>query len=443
MSIISYLVNIPLLLFFTLWFRKKFKHEPLRQYYDAALVLKIAAGISLALIYLFYYNMIGDTFDLYERSTKLTSIFWNEPKEFLKIFFFNSHYPQCNGCDKDLILGFSIQKDPRTIFYIKVLSIVNIFTFSNFWITSVYLSFFSFLGFYQLSNSILKIFNISKIAVALSFLFFPSVLLWSSGVMKESIVMGSMAFLICIVLQWLYKLEKVSLKKVLFLLLVAFIVFKVKYYYFAILIPVLASFSFVKIVQERNRRIAESTLLQLLLFLAAFGGITLAVSRLHPNLNLDYFSEALIYSYDTMIQASFGKNIFYFEGIEPGFANILGYFPEAVFTGLFRPFIWETHNLLGLFTALENLIIFIFFVLTLVALIVDLVNKKPVRITVAYTAMIVYVVLLAFIIPIASPNWGSLARYKIGYLPFLILLLSIRNPFINLISKKLYGDDIK
>jgi hypothetical protein len=439
MSLIPYLIHIPLLLFFAFRVKRKYESGPLNKYYYAALGLKIGAGIALGFIYLFYYNQPGDTFYLFDRSSQLASLFWKDPETFFKIFFFNSSYPICNGCNEDLIFGISIEKDPRTLFYIKLLTTVNIVSFNNYWVSSAYLSFFSFLGFFQLASTLVRIFNISRTATSFSLLFFPSVLIWSSGVMKESIVMGSMVFLISIVLRWLYSLEKPALKNLFYLFLFAFFMFKIKYYYFVILAPVLLSFSFVKIIQDRYEKIASSGGLQLILFFAVFIGMTSGVSRLHPNLHPDNFADALIYSYHSMLDASRGWNTFHFEGLGPGFIHILQCFPQAVFTGLFRPFIWEVHNYFGLITAIENLIILTLSLISIGGFLRDVVSRRPLSIKLEYTAMFVYVVLLAFIIPIASPNWGSLVRYKIGYLPFLLLLITVKNPFIDLISKKLYG----
>jgi hypothetical protein len=439
LSIIPYLIHIPLLLFLVFWFKRRFESDPLSGYYYPSLILKIAAGIILGLIYQFYYNSFGDTFYLFERSSHLASLFYNEPERFFKVLLFNTN--TCDQCDPGLIFGMSIEKDPRNLFYVKVLSLINLITFNSYWLSSVYLSFFSFLGFYFLSNTILKIFNFYKVEVSISLLFFPSVLLWSSGVMKESIVMGSLTFAVSIVLLWLYKLKKAELKGILFLLVFMFLMFKIKYYYFAILVPVLASLSFVKIIQERYIRVRESVPLQLFLFFVIFSGITIIVSRLHPNLHLDHFSEALVYNYNSILARSDGRNSFYFEGIEPRFTNILMHFPKAAFIGFFRPFVWETHNVWGLITAVENSVIFILFISSFGKLIIDILNKKKLRIGLEYSAMLTYVVLLAFVISIASPNWGSLSRYKIGYLPFLVLLVLIRNPFIALIPKKFYGID--
>jgi hypothetical protein len=441
MSFIPYLIHIPLIIFFVFLVRKKYTSDILSEYYYPALILKISVGISLGLIYIFYYNGNSDSVSFFEISGRLASLFLTDPFTFLKIYFLNTPYPLCDGCSQDGVFGISIEGDPRTLFYVKLLAVFNLITFNSYWLTSVYLSFFSFLGFYFLSNALVKIYHISKVSVGFSLLFFPSVLVWSSGVLKESFVMGALTFMVSIVLLWLHKIEKVKFQYVFVLLISAIVIFEIKYYYFAILIPVLIAYSMVKLIQEHYQKVSKSEWLQVILFFMFFVIITLMVSRLHPNLSFDYFSEALINSYHAILKESQGKNVYYFNGIEPGFTNILKFMPEALSIGLFRPFIWETHNVLGFITALENLVILILFISTLIKLFSDLINKKPVIPGLGFISLTVYVLLLAFIIPIASANWGSLVRYKIGYFPFLILLISIKNPIMVYISKKLYGID--
>ena len=49
---------------------------------------------------------------------------------------------------------------------------------------------------------------------------------------------------------------------------------------------------------------------------------------------------------------------------------------------------------------------------------------------------IIYVSILAITMAFASPNWGSLVRYKVGYLPFFLLLILNNNPVIDQLEKR-------
>ena len=49
-------------------------------------------------------------------------------------------------------------------------------------------------------------------------------------------------------------------------------------------------------------------------------------------------------------------------------------------------------------------------------------------------SVIVYSVLLCILLALSTPNLGSLSRYKVGFLPFLVFLVSYQNPLINRLS---------
>jgi hypothetical protein len=49
-------------------------------------------------------------------------------------------------------------------------------------------------------------------------------------------------------------------------------------------------------------------------------------------------------------------------------------------------------------------------------------------------AVLVYSVLLCIFLTLSSPNLGTLARYRIGFLPFFVFVLVYQNPLVNFIS---------
>jgi hypothetical protein len=93
---------------------------------------------------------------------------------------------------------------------------------------------------------------------------------------------------------------------------------------------------------------------------------------------------------------------------------------------LFRPFLWESGNLFQFCVALENVILLVLFMVSLRQL--PHLMKSPDRLLIV--SLIVYSVFLCVFITLSTPNFGTLARYRVGYIPFFALLVMIDNPVI-------------
>ena len=100
-------------------------------------------------------------------------------------FFWNDQLP---GSTK------SIDSRPRSLYFLKWISVFNFFTGSNYWLTALYLSGIAFFGSWYFWKILDGNFPELKAEAFVSILFVPSIVLWGSGVIKESIAAG---FLFC------------------------------------------------------------------------------------------------------------------------------------------------------------------------------------------------------------------------------------------------------
>ena len=156
------------------------------------------------------------------------------------------------------------------------------------------------------------------------------------------------------------------------------------------------------------------------------------MAQLHPVFKLNFFYEQLMQNYHSLLKLSAGKPVLYFPDLKPTFVSVMLHLPMAAWQGTVRPFIWEGNNLLYKIAATENLITLLLLVLYLINL---LLNKLKV-VTLAGLLLSVYILIIAGLIGLTTPNLGSISRYKITYLPFLIYLL-LQNPLIDkFISKE-------
>ena len=97
----------------------------------------------------------------------------------------------------------------------------------------------------------------------------------------------------------------------------------------------------------------------------------------------------------------------------------------ALFSGIFRPLIPDFSSFAQILSSLENLVIFGLFI---VGLRRHVVPDKSVKILLA--ALILYVIILATLLSYSSPNFGTLARYKVYFMPFFVLAILIKNPLV-------------
>lgn len=98
----------------------------------------------------------------------------------------------------------------------------------------------------------------------------------------------------------------------------------------------------------------------------------------------------------------------------------LGGFPLAALTVLYRPFVFEAHNLQGLLTALETAF---FLGLTIVCLPRLVRNARQFRRSGFLLASLVYVALFTYFFG-AIGNFGIIARQRVQVLPFLFFILA-------------------
>ncbi|MGI9543294.1 MAG: hypothetical protein ACR2MX_08540 [Cyclobacteriaceae bacterium] len=378
-----------------------------------ALLFKLGAGVLLGVIFRYYYGT-GDTWALFLEATTFAEQGYAAPLEFLQALFLNDYAPALKA-------SLVYIDQPRALLAAKVISLFNLITYNHYWLVSLYLSLFSFISFWLLARKLVDYFPKAKLAIAAAFLFFPSVIFWSSGVSKESLVMGGICTSLALLLPLLVKNERLKpwhwILVVLGLLMVTFI----KYYYAAVLIPMLIV---VLIIGGKQWRLSKKVL-------TAFGLLIIllvAASWLHPNLHLDRLLFVVVANGQEMIANTSGTDYIVYHRLTPEFSSVAMNFPLAVFSGLFRPTLMETKTIFQLWTGLENAFLLVF-------ALAQLTRWKTIDHTILLWAAIIYVLLLAGFLALAAPNFGTLVRYKIGFWPFLVFLILAGNPWLKIRSR--------
>lgn len=403
-----FITALNLTLFFSVsWWIWRNDNSVIHKLYWPSLFLKLTAGLLLGVIYSKYYTD-SDTFFFFneavENANRLKSGVSN---------YFNYLFTTSEG----YYLG-----ESRMRFFVKVVSVFCLLTNNNYWITSLYFSFLSFLSAWWLVKIIVKYLPGSAAPAAIAFLFFPSCVFWSSGIMKESFAMTAIFFLTGVFLLFWFKV-KIRIIQVISAAFLIWIGWNLKYYYFGLFIPVLFSAWVANYMREKFKLSKRAGVF--LLFFALVIAL-ISASFVHPNFSVNQIAEVIIFNNRIIMEASAPEDVIHFNNLDAAWPSLAMNAPLALLSGLFRPFIWEASNFMQVLASIENL--------TLLLLTILLIRNRAVILRSEHQLLIisvlVYCVLLCIFLAISSPNFGTLVRYRVGFLPFYVLLI-LHQPFIS------------
>ena len=210
----------------------------------------------------------------------------------------------------------------------------------------------------------------------------------------------------------------------------AYLLWKIKFYFAAVVYPLLFSYAMLT-WSAKQFNVSISYKKQLTILVSLLCLFSVIVMQLSPVFKFDFFYAQLMQNYYTLLKLSAGKPVLYFPELKPTFESVMFHLPVAAWQGTVRPFIWEGNNILYRIAATENLttllLLFFYFI--------NLLLNKLKGVALAGLLLLVYILIIPGLIGLTTPNLGSVSRYKITYLPFLIYLL-LQNPLIDKFIRK-------
>lgn len=436
------MLHVLLMSMITMGFKEKVSSEKSIDWaYYPALFFKIIMGLLLGCIYHYYYGY-GDTLLLFEDGATLAHVADQD-------FF---HYLNILLSDQELSTALHYGQNPRALFFAKFISPVAWFTQGNYWLTSIYFSLLGFFCSWYLCLALVRYYR-QALAVAVSFLFYPSAVFWSAGIIKECVAVGMVCLIVGMMLHIIHqkdvptildifglwgpnhggtksrsrllgrcphrpKCTAVWLKgsvRILALLFCGVILWQLKYYYAAVLFPLVIS-------SMALYRLRIAFYQKTLMMTGACGLIVLMLSFLHPNLEASRILYALVSTHDMIFEASDAGNVIRYQSLEPTWQRVGYNFPLALVSGLFRPLPGDGYSLLHKVVQLENVLLLLSMVTALYCLVR---YKKSIAEKQLFFAMLTYVMTLSALLALSSPNFGTLMRYKAVYLPFLVYMCAL------------------
>ncbi len=404
------LLSIVILVSLALLFYKRVAGENQFLFW-VALLFKVSMAVALGLVYRYYYSA-NDTWLFFDDAVKLADFARKD---------FGLYFQFLWTSDSTLSVWNELANtQERSLFLIKLISIFTLISNNNYWISAVYFAFVSFIAAWYLFRTVTQHFPESQNSAALAFLFFPSIIFWGSGLVKETLALAGIYFLAALFIK-LVKAEKVSWLEWVMMPVSFYVAWNLKYYWTALFMAVVTT-SLLNFFL-RNR-FAFLNNYKMPLWVGIFIILIAAASLMHPNFYLSRFLDVLITNHNDFVKISKPEGLIHYHQLTADWWSVCFNAPWALVSGLFRPFVWEAAGATSVLAAFENL----FLVLLVVS---SLVRKRNAAADhLLYYSALVYIVLLCIFLALSTPNLGTLSRYRIGFTPFLVFIVSYRNPLL-------------
>ncbi len=407
----------------------KYKDQRIRMLYFRGFYFKIVCVFAFALLTQFYFKG-GDTALFYQGTQDLRAAIKDNPDNFklamltpkltVKSPLFDYFY--YDGYEGDLTYNYMFSQ--ANFFPPKLALIPSYLFFNSYLCICLCFGFFAFGGCIRLFKTFYHFYPNQYREIALACLFLPSVIYWSSGLLKDPVTFGSVGYIAYAFLNIFVKKEK-FFWSIVMIIFCGFLLFAIKVYILLVLVMALLIWQFAEV----NKLIENKTLRRI------FAGMTFAGS-----IGLAFFLLQYLTSFEAAQQYQFDKfqgNAEYQRQMYADIARSTGGTDShftintsnpvlMVFGGVtatfFRPFLWEVNSPIALLSCVESSL---FLFLTLFFM-----YKKGVKLffTTAFSdprtlMCFVFAFVFAVAVGISSANFGALSRYKIPCMPFYLIMV--------------------
>ena len=395
-----------------------------KRYFIPGLTLKIIGALALGIIYQFYYGG-GDTFTYFNLGSKyIWQAFFDDPVVALKLAFAGSEYAGDTFQYASKIYTYG---DFSSYFVVRIAGILDILTYHTYSSTAILFATMSFSGLWAMYHVFYRMFPKLHFKLAIAIFFIPSVFFWGSGILKDTITLGALGWA-TYGIYYLAIARKHLIPSAFILLLSIYTIYTIKIYILLCFLPAAILWvAYMRMEKVRNL-VLKIMIAPLVIGVAAVGGYysIAKVAEDNPRYNLETI---------TTTAEETARWIHYVSEREQGSAYTLGdfdyspagilrKFPLAVWVTFYRPYLWESHNIVMLLSALESfaLLLFTIYVLYKVKFgrAVKLIASRPIL-----TFCFLFSIIFAFAVGVTTYNFGTLVRYKIPMYPYFVTGLFI------------------
>jgi hypothetical protein len=386
-----------------------------------AFLSQVFAGYILYIIYSQYYTerYTADIFKYYDDSLVLYNTFFSNPLDFFKIIigidcdsedYLINYFSEMNHWDTSY--KNSLMDESRLL--IRLNAILNIIGFKSYSFNFISFVFIGFLGKFLITKNLVKFYkSINPIILFWGLILFPSLMLWSSGILKEPLIIFSIGLI-------LQSFGVYNSKKMSSLILVFFgllIIFKLKFYVFICFLPALISFLICQNWKIKPLKVITITSISLNILLVILSTLKNSYNPLEilSNKQNDFIKLAEIFN---------AGSSFKMVPMDPNFNSFLSSIPLGVINGFFRPFPSDINKIIHALPLIENIFLYVLFIYLLYKLFSLKIKLETVYLNTLLNSVF-FISLLFVITGISTPVIGALVRYKLPGIIFMIISISI------------------
>tara|TARA_B110000305_G_scaffold231497_1_gene285067 strand:+ start:3811 stop:4794 length:984 start_codon:yes stop_codon:yes gene_type:complete len=306
----------------------------------------------------------------------------------------------------------SLMNESRLL--IKLNAILNIIGFKNYFFNSITFILMGFVGEFLIFKSLLLKFNFKYPKILFwSMVLFPSIFLWSSGILKEPLIILSFG----LILNSLSRKRKTKWLSISTFTIALLIIFKVKFYVFICFFPALISYLISEKTKLKPPRLIFAFCIIIALALLIMGNMK---SSYNP---LKILSEKQN-DFITLSELFDTGSAFKMTPIEPNIISLIKAIPMGAVNGFLRPFPKNINKLLQLLPLIENILLYLLFLyLSYKIVFLKIELNKDVK-NILWNSLF-FISMLFVLTGISTPVIGALVRYKVPGLIFIIIVINL------------------
>ena len=368
----------------------------------ALFVLKVMAGVSCG--WVMRNDINSDTWTYHKDAlTEYHLLFTNPSAYFTNIFYTGYQY----GYDGVLQFHNSYWNDLKTNLVVKFVSVLDIFSFGNYYINVLLYNFLVFFGHIALFRVFRQAYKNKTFILVASCFLLPSLLVFSSILHKEGLIFTSISF-ICYFFYTSFKLGNFTKKKIVLSLLSLIIIFLFRSYILIVLIPTLFAWLIA------NKKNYSPVLVFALVFTVSIF-LFFNISYILPSVNLP---QLVMQKQADFLGLAKANSFIGVHSLYPSFKSFVSNAPQAFNHTLLRPYFGDYSLSKPLLPFIAELFLYqILFILFLFFRNKETTDKAFLCFSISFTLMIL--IIIGYTVPVL---W-ALIRYRSIYLPFLLIPL--------------------
>lgn len=402
--------------------------RPEYKYFLPGMLLKVFGGIAFALIYALYYNG-GDTINYFNDGLCYNKLLFSNPKAFYQVFkegttMYNYHY---FSYETGLPMYW---RDNVTSYVVRLSFLACLIGFRSYLVATLIFALVSFGGIWRVYSIFTREFPQLNKQFAIAILFLPSLIFWGSGILKDTVTLSCIGYFI----HGFYTIfirRRSFFSNIIGMIITSYLILQIKPYIFIALIPGILMWLINNYVSRIRGSFTKAAATPLFLFVSIISGYALLnfMSSSLGQYSLDKVLDKAVVTQSDLKADYYEGNSFDIGDLEPTIPSMLSHAHIAINAALFRPYLWESKNVVMILSGMENLFFLIFTLIVLAKLKVFGIFKYFVKHHLL-TFSLIFSLFFAFAVGVSTPNFGSMVRYRIPILPFYISSLFIINHYI-------------